>query len=167
MDIEEITENEKFKTAIGCKTLAKYERAIRNSGENSGDFLAAINEDLEEHGKKILSITYRNDDMHKLLGKSVLDFHIWNGFYFFIDEYISGCGEVLEDQIKDWRERWGFAEWGIGLEKLEGHVLDLPKLLELSKILLPIEEDSIVDIDGYFFKISDAGLVPANDPTGS
>ena len=167
MDIEEIIENDKFTAAIGCKTLAKYKRAIRNSGDNLGDFLAAFDEDLEENGKKILSITYRNDEMHNLLGKSVLDFYLWNSFYFFIDEYISGCGEVLEDQIKDWRERWGFAEWGIGLEKLESHVLDLPKLLELSKILLPIEEDSIVDIDGHFFKIFDTGLVPANDPTGS
>ena len=167
MDIEEIIENDKFMAAIGRKTLAKYKRAIRNSGDNLGDFLAAFDEDLEENGKKILSITYRNDEMHNLLGKSVLDFYLWNSFYFFIDEYISGCGEVLEDQIKDWRERWGFAEWGIGLEKLESHVLDLPKLLELSKILLPIEEDSIVDIDGHFFKIFDTGLVPANDPTGS
>ena len=167
MDIEEIIENDKFMAAIGRKTLAKYKRAIRNSGDNLGDFLAAFDEDLEENGKKILSITYRNDEMHNLLGKSVLDFYLWNSFYFFIDEYISGCGEVLEDQIKDWRERWGFAEWGIGLEKLESHVLDLPKLLELSKILLPIEEDSIVDIDGHFYKISDKGLVPANDATGS
>ena len=167
MDIEEIIENDKFMAAIGRKTLAKYKRAIRNSGDNLGDFLAAFDEDLEENGKKILSITYRNDEMHNLLGKSVLDFYLWNSFYFFIDEYISGCGEVLEDQIKDWRERWGFAEWGIGLEKLESHVLDLPKLLELSKILLPIEEDSIVDIDGHFYKISDTGLVPANDATGS
>ena len=167
MDIEEIIENDKFMAAIGRKTLAKYKRAIRNSGDNLGDFLAAFDEDLEENGKKILSITYRNDEMHNLLGKSVLDFYLWNSFYFFIDEYISGCGEVLEDQIEDWRERWGFAEWGIGLEKLESHVLDLPKLLELSKILLPIEEDSIVDIDGHFYKISDKGLVPANDATGS
>ena len=167
MDIEEIIENDKFTAAIGCTTLAKYKRAIRNSGDNLGDFLAAFDEDLKENGKKILSITYRNDEMHNLLGKSVLDFHLWNGFYFFIDEYISGCGEVLEDQIKDWRERWGFAEWGIGLEKLESHVLDLPKLLELSKILLPIEEDSIVDIDGHFYKISDTGPVPANNSTGS
>ena len=167
MDIEEIIENDKFMAAIGRKTLAKYKRAIRNSGDNLGDFLAAFDEDLEENGKKILSITYRNDEMHNLLGKSVLDFYLWNSFYFFIDEYISGCGEVLEDQIKDWRERWGFAEWGIGLEKLESHVLDLPKLLELSKILLPIEEDSIVDIDGHFFKNFDTGLVPANDSTGS
>jgi hypothetical protein len=167
MDIEEIIENENFKAAIDRKTLAKYKRALSNSDVNLGDFKEALCEDLENNGKKILSITYRNDDMHNLLGKSVLDFHLWNGFYFFIDEYISGCREVLEDQIKDWRERWGFAEWGIGLEKLESYVLDLPKLLELSKILLPIDEDSIVDIDGHFLKISDTGLVPANDPTGS
>jgi len=167
MDIEEIIENENFKAAIDRKTLAKYKRALRNSDVNLGDFLAAFNEDLEEHGKKILSITYGNGDIHNITGSSVVDFYLWNDFYFYIDEYISGFGEILEDTIADWRESGGFAEWGIGLEKLESHVLDLPKLLELSKILLPIEEDSIVDINGHFFKISDTGLVPANDPTGS
>ncbi len=167
MDIEEIIENENFKAAIDRKTLAKYKRALRNSDVSLGDFKEALSEDLENNGKKILSITYTNGDIHNLLGKSALDFYLWNGFYFFIDEYISGFGELLEDQVKDWRESGGFAEWGIGLEKLESHVLDLPKLLELSTILFPIEEDSIVDINGHFFKISDTGLVPADDSTGS
>jgi len=52
MDIEEIIENENFKAAIDRKTLAKYKRALKNSDVNLGNFLAAFNEDLEEHGKK-------------------------------------------------------------------------------------------------------------------